>query len=44
MIFYGFLGHANIQTTLDTYADLQDDFKRDEMKKYEEYMKKGVMI
>ncbi len=37
----GFLGHSNITTTLDIYADLQDDFKRNEMMKYEKYMKEG---
>jgi len=35
----GFLGHSNITTTLDIYADFQDDFKREEMLKYERYMK-----
>ena len=38
----GFMGHADIQTTLDTYADLQDDFKIKEMKKLDKYFENGV--
>ena len=38
----GFMGHADIQTTLDTYADLQDDFKVKEMKKLDKYFEKPV--
>ena len=33
-----FLGHADIETTLNTYAESQDDFKRAEMEKYIKYM------
>lgn len=33
-----FLGHADIETTLNTYAESQDEFKRTEMEKYIKYM------
>ena len=33
----GFLGHADIQTTMNIYAEAQDDFKRNEMAKFDRY-------
>ena len=32
------LGHAKIQTTIDTYGDIYDYFRQKEMNKYDEYM------
>lgn len=32
------LGHAKIQTTIDTYGDIYDYFRQKEMSKYDEYM------
>lgn len=36
----GFMGHADIQTTLDTYAELQDGFKYTEMDRLDQYLDK----
>ena len=34
------LGHANIQTTIDTYGDIFDYHQKNQMEKYTEYMDK----
>lgn len=34
------LGHKDISTTLDIYADATRDLKRTEMEKFEDFMKK----
>ena len=33
--------NTELPLQLEEYADFQDDFKRNEMRKYEEYMKEG---
>lgn len=39
-VLQGILGHANIQTTIDTYGDIYDYLKQKELRKYIEYMNK----
>ena len=33
-----FLGHADIQTTVNTYTDILEKFKKTEFEKYNEYL------
>ena len=34
-----YLGHTDISTTINTYVDIFNKFQKEELKKYEEYMK-----